>query len=454
MVERRRRTRRDFHLTLWSDGKAKLLLWPQGILFLLALAVFGAEFISLPVVALSFYYYGAVAMGILLACRFHTGRALFTLLTLLLAVRALEFFVGAHMPRMGPGKIAFEVVSFIVPINIAYLACLREQGLSPAGVSHQLSLLFLQSVFIAYLCRPQAITSPYLFHHAWIDPFWTRWAVLPQASLLAFLVAGTVVLVRFVGDAKPLTAGMFWALATSFCALRSIGLSKSVQGYWGTAALSIFVSLVEASYFMAYYDELTGLPGRRAFSEALLALDGHFAIAAVDIDHFKMVNDTFGHDVGDQVLRLVASKLAQVGGGGKAFRCGGEEFALLFNGNSSAEVMSDLEGLRATIETSEFRPRGQDRRAQPRPEGDRRRAISPRKRASGKVAPLDRDTLRVTISIGLAEPSLRTYRAEQVMQEADEALYRAKRGGRNRIETAATNDGRTLRKTKSQASSL
>jgi GGDEF domain-containing protein len=403
-------------------------------------------------VASTFYYYGALAMGILLAWRFHTSRALFSLFTLLLAVRALDFFVGAHLPRLGPGRIAFEVVSFLLPINIAYLACVSEQGLAPAAVGRQLSFFFSQSVFVAYLCRPEAITSPYLYHHAWIDPSLTRWAVLPQACLLAFLVAGIIVLARFVGDAKPLTAGMFWSLATSFCALRSIGLSNSAQGYFGTAALSIVVSLVEASYVMAYHDELTGLPGRRAFSEALRALDGHFAIAAVDIDHFKSVNDTFGHDVGDQVLRLVASKLGQAGGGGKAFRCGGEEFAILFNGKSSSEVMADIERLRATIESSEFRPRGQDRRAQPRPDGDRRRTVVPRKPISRIVTPADRNTLRVTVSIGLAEPSLRTREVEQVIHEADEALYRAKRSGRNRIETAATKNDPTSRKTKARAS--
>jgi GGDEF domain-containing protein len=277
---------------------------------------------------------------------------------------------------------------------------------------------------------------------------------LPQSSLLAFLVAGTVVLARFAGDAKPLTVGMFWSLASSFCALRSIGLGNSARGYFGTAALSIVVSLVEASYVMAYYDELTGLPGRRAFSEALLALDGHFAIAAVDIDHFKGVNDTFGHDVGDQVLRLVASKLAQVGGAGKAFRCGGEEFAILFNGKSSSEVVGDLERRRATIESSEFRPRGQDRRAQPRPEGDRRRACSPRKHTSRIAAPVGQSALRVTVSIGLAEPSLRVREAEQVLHEADEALYRAKRRGRNRIEAGATKTGPTSRKAKARASGL
>jgi len=63
--------------------------------------------------------------------------------------------------------------------------------------------------------------------------------------------------------------------------------------------------MVETSYLLAYHDELTALPSRRAFHEALLRLQPPYSIAMVDIDHFKRCNDTYGHDTGDEVLRLV-----------------------------------------------------------------------------------------------------------------------------------------------------
>lgn len=85
---------------------------------------------------------------------------------------------------------------------------------------------------------------------------------------------------------------------------------------------------------MAYQDELTSLPGRRALKEYLLKLGSEYTIAMFDIDHFKKFNDTHGHDVGDQVLRMVASKLATVSGRGKSFRYGGEEFTLVFSEKS------------------------------------------------------------------------------------------------------------------------
>ena len=77
-----------------------------------------------------------------------------------------------------------------------------------------------------------------------------------------------------------------------------------------------------------------------------------YSIAMVDIDHFKRCNDTYGHDTGDQVLRLVASRLARVTGGGQAYRCGGEEFAILFPGKTTIDVLEHLEKLRADIEAS------------------------------------------------------------------------------------------------------
>src|SRR2546421_12493897 len=81
---------------------------------------------------------------------------------------------------------------------------------------------------------------------------------------------------------------------------------------------------------MAYQDSLTQLPARRALNEALLRLGSQYTVGMVDVDHFKRINDSHGHDVGDQVLKMVAARLAQVGGGGRAYRYGGEEFAVIF----------------------------------------------------------------------------------------------------------------------------
>jgi diguanylate cyclase (GGDEF)-like protein len=224
-------------------------------------------------------------------------------------------------------------------------------------------------------------------------------------------------------------------------ALRFGGAGRIPSVYFASAAFLLAGSIVETSYLLAYHDELTTLPSRRAFHDALLRLEAPYSIAMVDIDHFKRCNDTYGHDAGDQVLRMVAARLARVSGGGQAYRCGGEEFAILFSAKTTTEVLDHLEKLRADIEASTLRLRGPDRRHETR--GPDRRNQRPRGRGQTghAIRQLAREApsneISVTASMGVATSRRENPSAEEVIQAADKALYRAKAGGRNRIETAA-----------------
>jgi diguanylate cyclase (GGDEF)-like protein len=175
---------------------------------------------------------------------------------------------------------------------------------------------------------------------------------------------------------------------------------------------------------MAFYDELTGLPGRRALNERLESLDGGFTMAMVDIDHFKTFNDTWGHDVGDQVLKLVAARLQRVGGGGTAYRYGGEEFAILFAGRRRTSVLQHLEALRKSIDEYKVMLRENGRSQLPA-------QAKPNFSASGA-----HQWISVTVSIGVAERSDRSESPERVLEASDKALYRAKAEGRNRVVAA------------------
>jgi diguanylate cyclase (GGDEF)-like protein len=170
---------------------------------------------------------------------------------------------------------------------------------------------------------------------------------------------------------------------------------------------------------MAFHDGLTGMPARRALNETLLKLRSQYTVAMSDIDFFKKFNDRYGHDVGDQVLRMVASKLAKVTGGGKAFRYGGEEFTIVFPGRSVDEALPHLERLREAVEATDFGIRGPNR--------PRKKPENPKKiKGSNKKA-------SITISIGVAERNERYMNPQQVIEAADSALYRAKKAGRNRV---------------------
>jgi GGDEF domain-containing protein len=188
-------------------------------------------------------------------------------------------------------------------------------------------------------------------------------------------------------------------------------------------ALFFLITVLIDSYFLAYRDELTGLPSRRALFNLSLSLGRKYSLAMVDIDHFKKFNDTYGHDVGDQVLKLVAAKLAQVTGGGKAFRYGGEEFTIVFPSKDIKRVLPHLDSIRQAVADYEIVLREEKRQGKDDKQASQKRS---------KKAPSQQQTVSVSVSIGCAEhQSDQSF--EQCMKEADKALYRAKENGRNQV---------------------
>lgn len=416
----------------------KSILLPAGPLVLAAILVLGTQWVSLSPASVGFFYYAVFIAAGLLAWRFHSTRILFSAVVLLLGHHAMEFFAQDRIVSSGPGRVAFEAVALLIPLNFVLLTFFPERGSENRTLGWFLALLFFESVFVAAISRP-GLPAPGFLHWSLVRSY--HWRV-PQPALLFFLIALVLLLVRLVQRHRAIDSGMFWSLIATWLGFQAGGAGKTGSAYFGTAALVLAGSIVENSYSLAYQDELTGLASRRAFNDALLRLKPPYAIAAVDIDHFKRINDNFGHDTGDQVLRLVASRLARITGGGEAFRVGGEEFTILFPGRTSKEVTDHLELLRMNIESSSFRIRtGQERRKaqreSDRPDKDRRTAAA-RKTRKRPVPATDPEpgAVSMTVSIGMAESQPRL-RAEEVIEQADQALYRAKQGGRNRIETAA-----------------
>jgi len=438
-------------MTNWDKGILRSLLWPGGALLLAAIVILQAGAVAVAPSSVNFYYYAVFVAGVLLAWRFHSSRVMFMLLTLLLAQRAMEFFGDGKVSAHGPGRIAFEAVALLVPLNFIILSWARERGFTVEASAQRLGLLFFESVFVAVVCRPGAGTSPAFLRAELVSRsiFW--WTRIPQLAWLALLGAMGILLRRFFVSRKPVESGMLWSLAAAFLGLQAGGVGRVASGYFATAGLALVSSIVETTYLLAYHDELTTLPARRAFNEATLRLQAPYAVAVVDIDHFKSFNDIYGHDTGDHVLRLVAGRFARVSGGGEVYRVGGEEFTILFPGKTAREVLPHVEVLRKAIEDSKFRVRGvPERRSVNR--GVDRRAVSPKAATARKLArEATSGELSVTVSIGVAEPNARTREVEQVIQAADKALYRAKQGGRNRVEVAGTQQARSARRRRSIA---
>lgn len=190
------------------------------------------------------------------------------------------------------------------------------------------------------------------------------------------------------------------------------------------AYISITILLLHAMLQMywrrVYRDTLTDIPNRRALDETLIKLPERYAIGMVDIDHFKSFNDTYGHEQGDDVLRLVARHL-QEKSGGRAFRYGGEEFCLLFKGWDLKRARDLADEIRDTLAIQIFRVRKQ------RSKGTTGTATA-KKTRGGKI--------QITVSIGIAAPTPVRSGAHDVIRYADQALYQAKHKGRNRVEMA------------------
>ncbi|HUO87834.1 MAG TPA: PleD family two-component system response regulator [Rhizomicrobium sp.] len=172
---------------------------------------------------------------------------------------------------------------------------------------------------------------------------------------------------------------------------------------------------VQLSLEMAITDQLTGLYNRRYMARHLDNLVAAAASSAkplafliMDIDYFREVNNNNGHDIGDEVLREFANRVsANIRGIDLACRYGGEEFVVVMPDTEVSLAYSIAERLRKSIETTPI-------------------AIS---RAPG--------TLAITISIGIASTTGANDTAEALLHRADQALYSAKRTGRNRVVTAA-----------------
>ena len=357
------------------------------------------------------------AAGVLLAWRLRSPRLMLMLVLLLVSEWGWMMTWTWREPALR------NSLAILLPLNVAALLLVDDAFVDWEAFAWWGGLIAVQAAGVALILETEGVSALRRLGRPLIPQLMSGSRV-PQLAVLLFLACGAALFTAFLVTRKPRDSGMFWSLGACYLAM-SAANARLAAGYFAASAMIVGASVIETAYLVGYHDELTGLPGRRAFNQAVAALDGEYAIAMLDVDHFKRFNDTFGHDAGDQVLRLVAARMMDVGSG-KAFRYGGEEFALVFRRTAAEEALEHAEALRHAIAETSFVVRGLDRSQRERTE--RRRSHRPRKRHPQRV-----DT-RVTVSIGVAEPARPATPVEQVIQAADKALYRAKEHGRNRVE--------------------
>lgn len=320
--------------------------------------------------------------------------------------------------------VIFHLVCLLLPALYGLYGAWQERTHLAQDLLARFAVLFAVSSVAVALEQsfPEALLT-WLAEIRW-PALHGQWMSLIQLAYPMFLAVFILLVVQYLREPRPLHAaqiigliGIFWMLPKTFILPFTLNIMCS------QVMLMIAAAVSHEAYQMAFRDELTGLPGRRALNERMQRLGRNYVIAMTDVDHFKKFNDTHGHDVGDQVLRLVASRLSKVTGGGRAYRYGGEEFALVFAGKTAEECLPHLESVREMIANYAIQLRDQNSRPQDDSTGRQRRGGGAN------------TTVSVTISIGVAERQVEHRNPDEVLKSADQALYSAKGAGRNCVMT-------------------
>ncbi len=357
---------------------------------------------------------------LLVAHQFNRSRIMLAAFGVAIFYWAVQRYLQVSLAHPDASR-GYLAISLALPVLTLYLLLLPEKGIwNVYGLVFSLAFVLLGLVCIQlgpWLPEANAAAAEYY------APRPTQNYVLSLGvTLLVSLVALVGALLLFMRN-NEVEAALLGAFLSLYLVLALLHVEHISASMCSAAALCLLWGLIRSSHAMAYLDDLTGLPGRRALNEKLTMLGGSFTIAMLDVDHFKRFNDTYGHDVGDEVLKLVASRVRTVGGGGTAYRYGGEEFCVVFPRKSLDESIAHLERVREQI--GDYIMSLRDRNLRPA-----RAREGTRKRGATRIGS---DQFSVTVSVGVASRSEDNPDAEAVLAAADKKLYQAKKAGRNRV---------------------
>lgn len=364
-----------------------------------------------PPVILVFKYspYVIFGLGIILSIRFNQGRVFLIILLLSLSHLFLNYYLEFSISVTPYSQVLYSLMCLLIPLNIVIISHLKERGLFSLWGKIRIALILIELFLIYIIAVSNHSSIQKILNYKFINlPFENK--IISQTALLIFLFTLIFLIIKAFVKNSVFEVRLLGVIASIFTALFFINDKISFSIFLSAAGLMLIIGIIEDSYSMAYLDELTGIPSRRALRENLMKLGNKYVIAMVDIDFFKKFNDKYGHDVGDDVLKLVASNLVKVTGGGKAFRYGGEEFTILFPGKSISDVLPHLENLREQVSKAGY-------------------TRKPSKAQNSKRE--NPNQLFVTISIGVCEKNNIYKDPNDVIKGADKALYRAKKKGRN-----------------------
>ncbi|MDO9576281.1 MAG: GGDEF domain-containing protein [Candidatus Cloacimonadales bacterium] len=385
-----------------------------------------AFFVILPLLPYLFF-----SIGILFGWRSNNAGLILNSLLMIIV-----YFGLSHLSKDFPTLPL--LIGFLLPINILIWSNARNKHIFNKLGVRCLIIVLIEIMFVFFLSRFQdQPESKFIFEMYAEFPVFSLQLSNFMVFVLEFLsfklLVGNIIiylftilcscvlfyLYRLFHDA--MYAIYFSVLIAVFPAIIGFQNPALLHMFFNAAGLILVVTSVEASFNLAYIDELTALSGRRSMAKTMANLGKTYTIAMIDIDHFKQFNDNYGHKTGDQVLQMVATKLSEISGGAKTFRYGGEEFTAVFAGKPVQQILEFLEEYRKTVENTPFIVRGK-----------KRKSDSENSRGKSKANPDQQVT--VTVSIGAASAGKTLDKPEKVLKAADKILYKAKHLGRNRVE--------------------
>lgn len=297
---------------------------------------------------------------------------------LYLASRFLFLFLDLHE--------AHAYIALFSPIVFAILVSLKKDYLStkrliPACLVVLFYIIFgiftKDASFIQYIHNLKFINQTYAYS---------------DFSFCLFLVLMIyVVILRKINNFECFLQGAY--VASYFQFLFYYKLQSYNLSYFELGSFIFLAAIGYQGYKLAFYDSLTNVYNRRAYDT--LDLKNKDVIAVVDIDFFKKINDTYGHEVGDIILRSLASILKKYS---KTYRYGGEEFVLTFKDYDYYKCVAELENLRKEVQNHTFIAKNYE--------------------------------IQLTISIGVCMVTNSKFGAFEM---ADNRLYKAKQTGRNKV---------------------
>lgn len=303
----------------------------------------------------------------------------------------------------------FTLFATFTPLILLLTILIKQQSVFTIRALSFYLIFIITLVFSLWLIRekPEWATN-YLSMH-WLPIRYFDWTQIPQTSLIIFLITFIILIALSSMRQDHLTITGLAVLILLLIGLHFRSQDSDLIILTSAGLILCLINVLQESWRMAYLDELTHLSGRRALREKLQSLIGLYTLAMVDIDFFKKFNDSYGHETGDDALRMIAAKLQNVTGGGIVYRYGGEEFTIVFTNKGVSQVKEHLEKLRLNIADSPFVV---NRRSKQR----------------------KNKSVNITVSIGVAD-STGINSAEETLKNADKALYKAKKKGRNCLAT-------------------